>query len=420
MTKIYIHHFFNKSLFYILCHNTTDRKYVIENDVGSVFCKYKNLDIEFIFKKEMTFENDGYHILDYFTAYFDGHNDPKIGFIERDREFMERENQQIFETFINLLKECPKNQNWIITFFRTEKILHSIDTDSKLLNNKIIEIESLLKKLNEHFFITDNVFLNNRLEQQYPNFNFAFTNSIFQWNRNLNIRWYYEFKSIFERLNFEYDLMYTVRNYKNFRIKLINELNKLKNDKIYLQTSDTLKGNRYHIINSSKLDKDIPCNSIYGNSDFEDISYLQNIVNGLDLFFRVLPKAKMQILCESWSEIKKDFNTQYLSEKTIGFILSGIPFISTHEYPLLILEKIFNIPRHPFFDESKKFKSNPELFANFVGEFMNNFDTNYELCKKWSDLVFEKFMYKIENENSLLDLIINNSLQKGTTKKSII
>ena len=69
------------------------------------------------------------------------------------------------------------------------------------------------------------------------------------------------------------------------------------------------------------------------------------------MFFRVLPKAKMQILCESWSWDKREFSSPYLSEKTFAFILAGIPFISTHEYPLQILQKILDLPPHPFYEE---------------------------------------------------------------------
>ncbi len=418
--KIYIHHFYNKALFYNICHNTSDRVYNINDDEGTILCKYKNVDLEIIFKQEITFENDGLHILDYFTAYKDNERDPKIGKILKDTFFMEREHQQILKIFIDILKNCPKNQKWIITYFKTEKILHSIDSPNGYVNEKIEEIESLLSQLSEHHIVNDNLFLNQKIEELYPNFHFTFTNSIFQWNINLNMRWYYEFKSIFEKLNFDYDLMYSVRNHKSFRVNLINELGKLNNPKIYLQTSDTLKHNRYFKKYGDLVDKDIKLSSIYGDSDFADISYIQNIINGLDLFFRVMPKAKMQILCESWSENKQDFASQYLSEKTIGFILAGIPFISTHDYPLTMIQQILEIPAHPFYEKTKLYKSDAKLFAEFVNEFMKNFEVNYLLCKEWSDLAFDKFMYKIENENSLLDMIINDKLKSKESKKSLM
>ena len=49
--KLYIHHLYNKSLFYTLFHNTTDREYYIENDEGKIYCKYNNTNLELVFKK---------------------------------------------------------------------------------------------------------------------------------------------------------------------------------------------------------------------------------------------------------------------------------------------------------------------------------------------------------------------------------
>jgi hypothetical protein len=127
----------------------------------------------------------------------------------------------------------------------------------------------------------------------------------------------------------------------------------------------------------------------------------------MDIFFRVLCKSKMQILCESWSWCNKDFTSQYFSEKTMILLLSGIPFISTHDYPLKMIEIVLDVPPHPFYEDSKRCKTNAKLFAEFVNQFLENFEYNHNLCKEWSDLVHDKLIYKIENENSLLDLIIN-------------
>ena len=127
--KIYIHHPYKKSIFYKLAHNTTNREYFIENNEGVVKCKYNGVNIEIVFKQEMSFEEDGYHILDYFTSFFYGNQDSKIGHILPDRDYMERESQQILKIFIKLLKDCPENQKWIITYLRTEKILQTKDVD---------------------------------------------------------------------------------------------------------------------------------------------------------------------------------------------------------------------------------------------------------------------------------------------------
>lgn len=416
--KIYIHHYYNKSIFYKLAHNTTNRIFDIkDNNEGNIFCEYNDIKLEFIFKQEMSFEDDGIHILDYFTAFSYGRNDPKIGNILPDREYMERESQQILKIFIELLKSCPKKQKWVITYFRTEKILQTKDID--YFDEKWIEIESLISQLSKHHIVTDNIFLNELIEYQYPNFYYALTNTIFQWNSNWSIRWYYEFKQIYDKLNFEYDLMYSIKNHKINRVNTINELSKLKNDRIYLQHTNALQNPAYQK-HSSKIFH-INTNSIYGDKDFDDISYIANHQGYMDVFFRVLPKAKMQILCESWSWSDKEFTSQYLSEKTLGLLLAGIPFISTHEYPLQMIQKMLDVPIHPFYYESKRCKANAKLFAKFVDTFLQNFDENYKLCKEWSNLVHKKLMYKIENENSLLDLIINDELKSEfIIEKSLI
>ena len=415
--KIYIHHFYQKSLFYKIAHNTEERIYSIENNEGSIFCKYKGMDLEIIFKQKISFEEDGYHILDYFTAFFNEMEDPKIGTIVQDKKYMENETQQVFNVFVDLLKECPKSQKWIITYFRTEKILQT--KDISYFDSKWNEIESIIEKLKGHHIVTDNLFLDEAIASQHPNFYYAFTNTVFEWNKNWSIRWYYEFKQLYDRLNFNYDLMYSIKNHKINRVEIINELSKLKNDRILLQRSDALQNEDF--ISNSPLISHIGLNSTTGDKDFDDIGYIENHKGYMDVFFRVLPKAKMQILCESWSWSKKDLRSTYLSEKTLGLLLAGIPFISTHEYPLQMIQKIFGISPHPFYSESKRCKTNGKEFARFIRKFMEDFDANYKKCKEWSDLLHDKLLNKIENENSLLDLIINKGLKdEFVIKKSIL
>jgi hypothetical protein len=414
--KLYIHHYYQKSIFYKIAHNTVDREYFIENGEGVIKCKYNGVDIQIIFKQDISFEDDGYHVLDYFTALFYGSNDPKIGYIDRDEHYMERETQQILTIYKNLLNDAPKNQKWIFTYFRTEKILQT--NDASIYDVKWFEIEQMLSDLSNHHIIIDNVFLTNSLEKKYPNLHFSLTNTVFQWNEIIAIRWFYEFKQIYNKLNFEYDLMYSIKNHKINRVNIINELGKLKHNRLLLQHTDALQNPDYQK-RAPKL-KNIQTNSVYGNNDFSDVSWIINHQGYMDMFFRVLPKAKMQILCESWSWDNREFSSQYLSEKTFAFILAGIPFISTHEYPLQILQKILNLPQHPFYEESVRCKSNPKFFAEFVDEFLNNFDENYIMCKEWSDLAHTKLMTLIETKNSLLDLISNDFKKPNFIPKYLI
>ena len=82
----------------------------------------------------------------------------------------------------------------------------------------------------------------------------------------------------------------------------------------------------------------------------------------------------------------------------------------------------FNITKHDIASASGNTdNTNGKLFAEFVDKFLQDFDKNYKLCKDWSDLVHSKLMYKIENENSLLDLIINGELKtEFVIKKTLI
>lgn len=414
--KLYIHHYYQKSTFYKLAHNTTDREYFIENGEGVVKCRYSNTDIELVFKQEISFEDDGYHLLDYFTALFYGSQDPKIGYIHRDEHYMEKETQQILSIYKNLLKDAPKNQKWIFTYFRTEKILQTNDTS--IYDEKWFEIEQMLSDLGNHHIVIDNVFLTNSSESKYPNFHFALTNTVFQWNEIIAIRWFYEFKQVYDKLNFDYDLMYSIKNHKINRVNIINELEKLNRSKLLLQHSDALQNPDYK--QRSPTIQHIKTNSVYGDNDFSDLTYIVNHQGYLDMFFRVLPKAKMQILCESWSWDNREFSSQYLSEKTFAFILAGIPFISTHEYPLQILQKILDLPPHPFYKDSVRCKTNGKLFAKFVDEFLDNFNENYILCKEWSDLAHSKLVELVETKNSLFDLIIKDFQKPNLSSKSII
>ncbi len=100
--------------------------------------------------------------------------------------------------------------------------------------------------------------------------------------------------------------------------------------------------------------------------------------------------------------------------------MAKVPFISTHVYPLDILEKSLGIERHPFYDESKKCTGRPDLFVNFVKEFMKNFEANYKLCILWTDKCHNLLMNRINSENSLLDIMIGGfKKSKSETKKLI-
>jgi hypothetical protein len=418
--KIYIHHYYSEDTFYKLAHNTTDKEFNITNQAGSVKCKYKGTEIEFIFKIEMSDETDGYHLLDLNTIISQNTKDIKFENITQALYKKDVSIDNIVNNPVdNLCNLLEGKTNWIIMFFNGEKTLFKYENVFYKKNMDLLyDIENSFLKLKNHKIVLEEVFIKDEIRLKYSNFYYTFSNSMWYWNFHAEIRWYYEFKKIYDKLNFDYDLCFSIRSYKYNRILLLNELKKLNNNRIFLQRSDARKNSELNLTHENKV-TDIYLNSMEGDNDFDNLHLIHKNRLGLDLFYRVLNISKMQILDESWSWADSDFASHYLSEKTIGFVLSGIPFISTHSYPLEVLNKILDIPPHPFYNESKKIKGDAVKIAEFVKEFMENFDENYTLCKEWSDICHIAFMDKFYNENSLLDLMINDFKYSNTTSKLI-
>jgi hypothetical protein len=401
--KIYVHHWFTDELFIKLAHNTTNRVYELSDfnfqKIGKVSCEYNDLKIEFIFNPELNDNTDGYHLIDFFTSlrkrhFYDYYNDIDVSDGVEDTPFIKR--------FAELLKD--KN-GWIIMLLRTEKIIDSLDTNDYY----IVKLEEELLKLNQHIIVTDNFFVNDKIRNTYPNIYFALTNTIWQWNELINIRYWYEFSNIFSKLNFDYKLMYSIRRHKKYRIEILKNLAKLNNKDILLQRADFFKNDSYHLYDSELVElKNVNLNSLEGLSDFQNLKLLDYQMGvEYEVFFRFLNLSKMQILDESWSWYKGDFTSQYLSEKSYGLLLAKIPFISTHSYPLDVIQSMLNIRPHPFYKESKECKGDPIKFTEYVDNFLINFDYNYQLCKEWTDECHNLLIEKLENENSFLELLSN-------------
>jgi hypothetical protein len=120
--------------------------------------------------------------------------------------------------------------------------------------------------------------------------------------------------------------------------------------------------------------------------------------------------AKIHILSETW-DWTSNISSGYLSEKTYGLILAGVPFISLHTYPLEMVQKILNIREHPFYEDTKIYKNNHKLFIEFIEKFMNNFEENHILCKEWTNECNLKLMNLVNNNNSFLDLLQCDNLK---------
>jgi hypothetical protein len=405
---IYIHHFFSKSLFYKLAHNTTDRVFVIDdNNTGFVKFKYKGNDIKFIFNATINYNEDGFHLIDFYTAYLQKYIDPTYtDSIKRNI---------ISDTdFLNKVNEIIGNQkNWIILFLRMEKITDKYEETN---NGCIYPLEESIEKLKNHRIISDSVFLKDLIKYHYPNHFFCLTNTIFQWNEYISIRWHYEYRNIFEKLNQPYDLCFSVRHHKKNRTEILDRLSKLNNDRLYLSRVDNCRHKTFNKY-SSLFDKNIH-NNITKGDDFEDLTVLHNVgdYQYLDYLIRILPMAKLHILSESWDFKKSDYASMYLSEKTYGFLLAKVPFIPTHPYPLDIIQTILDVDLYPFYNEIKSIMGCPKKFVEFIKTFMDDFDKNHKLCKDWIESVHMKLMEKINNENSLLDLISNNFNEDNQNK----
>jgi hypothetical protein len=406
--RIYIHHYYTEHLFYLLAHNTSDRIFEISNNLGNVRCKYKNIDVEFIFKLELSDEIDGYHLIDLSTLRKQTMIDPKFKDITASTRNVPTEiNNQENNCIYNLSEMLKDKNNYIFTFFCGEKSLYKFEGLQNHRNIELLQdLENSLCRLTKFKILFEEVFLKDEIRLKYPNFHFAFSNVMWYWNNHAEIRLYYEFKDIYNKLNFEYDLCYSMRAHKYHRVLLLNELKKLNQKGLYIQRSDGRKESEEFIKYDKKV-QDIYMNSSEGENDFENLNLINKQRVGLDLFFRLLPKAKMHILDESWAFSKGNFASHYLSEKTIGFILSGIPFISTHSYPLEIVQKMLKVSPHPFLEESRKIQGDAVMVSKFIDEFLNNFEENFIICKKWIDECHNAFMKKLLNENSLLDLIVN-------------
>jgi hypothetical protein len=413
LQKIYVHHYYTKSLFYKLAHNTKNRIYNIQNERGSVKCSFNDIKLEFIFEPEINDNDDGYHLLDFLTILSQLNKDIKFKSIDC---FNKKQGEDAHRgkwgaefgvndvPIMKWIADTLKNKkDWLICLFRTEKSFIKYDGIQYF---PVSDLETQIDRLKNHKIISDNCFINDIIEQKYTNHYFALTNTIHEWNDLCSIRWYYEFKNIFEKLNQPYDLCFSMRYHKRNRTAIINGLSDLNNEKIYLSRVDNCINNEY-LLYGKTIKNNINFNITNGN-DFDDISWIENVEHYLDYLMRILPMSKMHILSETWDWVPGNLTSNYLSEKTYGLILANIPFISTHTYPLDILQKILDIEKHPFYEKSKNSINNPEKFVEFVKKFMENFEINNNLCILWTNKAHDLLINKINNENSLLDMLIND------------
>lgn len=410
MIKIYVHHKYDDKLFSILFHNLipnekADTKqvapYTIKSDLKSITkFKYRDTDFEINWVDDWKDYSDGINIIDWWEV----------------KAHTDCDNPNLEDSLI--WREIHENlygkNNWIVTCFRTEKILQTNIKEVDKVEYRILDI------LKNHKIITDNV--TNGIT--IPNIYSPFTNMMFQWNRMISIKWFEEFKYIYDRLNHEYDLFFSVRNLKGNRLALLEELSTLNNNKIGLQVCDAktsapdiLIGHNYNHNHSYKLNssnfkkiEDIPnisVNKMVGDNTWDDLTFL-DFHGGIeyDFMFRYLSKSKMFINDETWSFIG-DASVQYLSEKTLIFLITAIPFIPTHHYALDLVQIYTGCKPHPLYDDIKAVNRDIKNFKKVVNEVMNDYDTVYKKCKQWSDEVHTMIIDRLRKENNFCDMLID-------------
>jgi hypothetical protein len=427
LQKVYVHHYYTKSLFYKIAHNTLDRKYNLNGNVGSVFCKYGNVEIEFIFNPELNDNSDGYHLLDFLTILSQLNQDLKflsIDCINKKRGDNAHRGKWGAEFGINdipimkwIADTLEGRSGWFIFLLRTEKSFIQYDMPTYW---QILDLENQIRRLKNHHIFSDNFFINKTIEEKYLNHNFILTNTIHQWNELLSIRWYYEFKNVYEKLNQPYDLCFSMRYHKKNRTELIKRLANLKNNRIFLSRTDNCKNNEFFKENLDLKKYDNINVSNWEGNDFDDIEWIENIEHYLDYIMRILPMSKLHILSETWDWFNGEITSNYLSEKTYGMVLANIPFISTHTYPLDILEKTLEVDRYPFYDDVKNSIGNINNFVKFIEKFFINYDDNLKLCKNWVDTCHKQLIKKIESENSFLNTIYTSNLSVPIAKQKKI
>jgi len=413
--KLYVHHYYNDLLFQKLFHNVKEKEIIeIDNEFGAirdVTFKYREIDWRVIFNPEIN-DEEGIHIIDFFGALRQRGQDKNFdGTQERGSECF-----AIMERIAELIGD---KKDWIVSIFRTEKLFIKKDSTKVKLGGteQIAEAELEILKLDNHQILTDNVFINDSVEKEYPNLHYPFTNIIFQWNEMVGIRWFYDYKNISEVINPKYKIGYSVRRHKPYRIQLAEKL--LKIDDVFVSQTNSINED-ISLTYYQKIDGAY-FNDIDSDIDFQNIRVQQNLTIGFDFFLRILPMYKLQICDESWSDNTADFTSQYLSEKTIGLILAKVPFVCTHSYPYDCLDKLIKVRKHPFYEQSKKYQGNVNFFVNFIKEFLSDFDNNLKLCQDWVDECHNIFMERLHKENSMLDMLIESKIKgrKKTTQTLI-
>ena len=304
------------------------------------------------------------------------------------------------------LEKLYNSKNWTPMLIAAEKLfpvdlLNILDT-KKLPQYSYHKVEKEIINFKDTTFYTDQV---NLESYDYKN-EFILTNTIYFWNRKHNMTLCSEYYNLLKNINFEYKFGFTVNRVSLQRYDIAKKL--CKKEYCYvsqLKDSEDLDGFN-HIdsdVNISYLGSDIPFFDLYKTKYF---FHLDMFGQDLDMFFKIYFKFEVHIIDETWAEYDVNFKSINLSEKTLVPILFGSPFISTHIYPLQILDKIFSVGKHPFFYEIEKISAKPDKIVEFVEMFNLDYNNNVKKCRDYTNKIRDELLERIKTENSLLDKIL--------------
>ena len=416
--KFFVYHNFSWGIVYFLSHNLQDKN--IDQSKNYVSGYYNNTFVEFYFNSFSELEyselSNGYHVicreeavkkwfhLEQLSTFQD-----KIGF----PECLKYEYQV-------LLKNLEfHDKKWILFWnFGENQFVHIRNT--KIQFSKELK---LLKKLSDStLFFSDNHIDSNSEYNIIPPNNLlkSLTNDIFMWNYYAEITWANEFKNVFKYLSPPYKLCTSFRSPKPHRVDICKKLGNKNLDEVYItyssmffekRTGETDRSwitiNYDETYNELMNIPNLNINKVgfYSESDFENLNISGNNKSymEIDYYFRILSKAKVQLLDETHSYVSDKEIPMNLSEKTYILLLANIPFISTHHYPFDLIKKHILDIDYPYYDDMVRISNNTDALVEFIDYFISNFDEMYPKIKEYTDKVHVELQRRIKNENSFLE-----------------
>jgi hypothetical protein len=412
--KVYVHHRYSNSLFKRIAHNTTDRVFQVkEGKEGVVYCSYQNKPYEFHFTFDIIDYQDGINYINVGQIKDEFYNNTIRGntnFYDKIESLHNEDSKWVLGIYPHLEKiyELIKDyKNWYVDSILGEKIVWFDFVDEY----NVDVLKKCVSKLKYHIILTDNIPVSGANLPSH--LTFLLTNTLFFWNNRTDILLYYEYgKNIHKKINFEYLFNYNIRVHRKRRKNIGELLNKeytFVSQTKWMDEINLVEGNNTHYepIEGAHL------NELSDNVDFFNPvdSYLNPDQVSLDLYFRLLPKGRIQIVNETFNSVKLYSNLKYthLSEKTYGLILANIPFIPTSFYVLDAIYSILpNCPSYPFEDEIKKYQETPESFVEFIDIFYKNQKEYIPMLENWTKTIHKILITQLEETNSFIDFISKN------------